>query len=472
MEKLVVTRHRGGSFESRSPQACPLQPGHASQGKESNRNGVGVPLERGSERTAAPAQRCHRHNETIPYRSGSEQRGRSATMPAQRKQTVLEPKGDHVRGTHQPLLRPRTSTFVKIGSQSEQVVHQELDRTELARSYCLQHEDHANSRMVGQDPAPGRNQGEDQERTVGDLLTRGSLGVGRTQPGVRPGRKSGTSRCFNRSSSKQQSFNPACGPCPRCCSSNSGAAAVTRGDDGAGRCSHGSARIRVDRIEVEECRVGDRNPSVRIRIGRRRTQGNQEQEQPSASGGVRSTGTSSLAGKHGLSLGRGLDFCQSALSWQDSIHLSNSLPTTHSSRHRESCWNNEQQGSTDRMAHTTPIASDVADLKRGKCEGRAVTASSYNPKDYPGALRTSRFSRSAGRTQQSRSDGASCRIPGEIEGADGYSNGVATRAPLALGVRGCPNSTLSKAAKYFEILVSAAGLEPATHALKGHCSTS
>jgi hypothetical protein len=130
-----------------------------------------------------------------------------------------------------------------------------------------------------------------------------------------------------------------------------------------------------------------------------------------------------------------------------------------------------QQGSTDRMAHTTPITSDVADLKRGKCEGRAVTASPYNPKDYPGALRTSRFSRSAGRTQQSRSDGASCGIPGELEGANGYRNGVETRAPLALGVRGRPNSTLSKAAEYFEILVSAAGFEPATHALKGHCST-
>jgi hypothetical protein len=209
MEKLVVTRHRGGSFESRSLQACPLQPGHASQGKESDRNGVGVPLERGSERTAAPAQRCHRHNETIPYRSGSEQGGRSATMPAQRKQTVLEPKGDHVRGTHQPLPRPRASTFVKIGSQGEQVVHQELDRTELARSYCLQHEDHANSRMVGQNPAPGWNQTEDQECAVGDLLARGPLGIGRTQSSLRPRRESRPSRCFNGGSPKQQGLNSA-----------------------------------------------------------------------------------------------------------------------------------------------------------------------------------------------------------------------------------------------------------------------
>jgi len=48
-----------------------------------------------------------------------------------------------------------------------------------------------------------------------------------------------------------------------------------------------------------------------------------------------------------------------------------------------------------------------------------------------------------------------------------YRNGVETRVSLALGVRGCPKSALPKSAKYFEILVSAAGFEPATHALKG-----
>ena len=71
------------------------------------------------------------------------------------------------------------------------------------------------------------------------------------------------------------------------------------------------------------------------------------------------------------------------------------------------------------MAHATPVASDIADLKRGECESRRVE----------------------------------------------------TNVLLALGVRGCPKPTLPKSAKYFEILVSAAGFEPATHALKGHCST-
>ena len=32
------------------------------------------------------------------------------------------------------------------------------------------------------------------------------------------------------------------------------------------------------------------------------------------------------------------------------------------------------------MAHATPVASDIGDLKRGECEGRTITASSHNPK--------------------------------------------------------------------------------------------
>jgi hypothetical protein len=123
------------------------------------------------------------------------------------------------------------------------------------------------------------------------------------------------------------------------------------------------------------------------------------------------------------------------------------------------------------MAHATPVASDIADLKRGECEGRTVTASSHNPKDYAGALRTSSFSRSARSPQEGRADGDSSGIPGEIEGSGRYRNGVKSSVSLALGVRGCPKSALPKSTKYFEILVSAAGFEPATHALKGHCST-
>src|ERR1700756_1272110 len=201
--------------------------------------------------------------------------------------------------------------------------------------------------------------------------------------------------------------------------------------------------------EVEERWVENRNPSVAICTGRRRIEGNQDQEQSPATCGAGSTGTSPLAGKHGLSLGRGLDFCQPPLSREDSIHLSNSLPTTHSSRNRESSRSQEQQRSTDRMAHATPLASDIADLKRRECEGRAVAASSHNPKDHPGSLRASGFIRSTGSAQEGRADGASSGIPREIEGAGSYRDGVETRVLVALGVRGCLNSTLPKPAKCF-----------------------
>jgi len=60
-----------------------------------------------------------------------------------------------------------------------------------------------------------------------------------------------------------------------------------------------------------------------------------------------------------------------------------------------------------------------------------------------------------------------------IDGPRGIVLEAAKRCPncaeTVLGVRGCPKSTLPKSSKYFEILVSAAGLEPATHALKGNC---
>ena len=55
----------------------------------------------------------------------------------------------------------------------------------------------------------------------------------------------------------------------------------------------------------------------------------------------------------------------------------------------------------------------------------------------------------------------------EKESSERRTNQVET----VLGVRGCLKATLPKSAKYFEVLVSAEGFEPSTHALKGHCST-
>src|SRR5947208_3505838 len=103
MEKLVVTRRKGGSRESRSLQACPIQPRHASQREKSNRNGVGVSLERRGKRPAAPAQGRNRHNQTVSHRSGGQEGGRPIAMPAKREQTIVEPQSNHVWETRQSL---------------------------------------------------------------------------------------------------------------------------------------------------------------------------------------------------------------------------------------------------------------------------------------------------------------------------------------------------------------------------------
>ena len=174
-----------------------------------------------------------------------------------------------------------------------------------------------------------------------------------------------------------------------------------------------------------------------------------------------------MARAHTLSLGRRLDLCQSALPWQDPVYVSNPFPTSHSPCNRAGLNPQEQQASADWVAHAAPITSYIADLERRECEGRTIATSSHHPQDNLGTLRTSGFRRPAESTQEGRPDGASGEISREIESAKRCPNCVET----VLGVRGCPKSLLPKSSKYFKNLVSAAGLEPATHALKGHCST-
>ena len=152
------------------------------------------------------------------------------------------------------------------------------------------------------------------------------------------------------------------------------------------------------------------------------------------------------------------------------IHLPDPFPS-HPSRDRESFWNQEQRGSTDRVAHATPLTSDIADLQRGECEGRTIAAPPQNSKNHLGTLRSSRFDRPAASSQEGRTDGVSNWISGEIESKKHYGNRVRTVHSLVLGVRGCPKQSLPTSANCFRMLVSAAGIEPATHALKGRCST-
>jgi hypothetical protein len=185
--------------------------------------------------------------------------------------------------------------------------------------------------------------------------------------------------------------------------------------------------------------MGDRNSSVRIRVGRRRIEGNEEQEQPAASNGTCPPSASSLARTYALSLRGGLDFCQSALRWQKSIHLPDPFSPSHPSRDRESLWNQEQQGSTDRVAHATPLTSYIADLQRGECEGHTIATPPHNSKNQRGTLRSSRFDRPAASAHEGRTDGVSNRISGEIESKKHHRNRVRTIHSLVLGVRDARN---------------------------------
>src|ERR1039458_1967227 len=467
MEKLVVTRHTGGSFESRSPQTYPLQHGYALQREKVNRHSVGIPLERRGKWPAAPTQGSNRRNEEISYESDGQQRGRPATLSPQRTKAITEPQISHVWGTDQSLPESRTPALVEIRPQGKPIVHQELDRACVARSCCRQHENHANSRLAGQSRAPGRNQAEDQKHPVRDLLARGPMGIRGTQPRVRSGRHAWPPRRLNWRAAEQQNLHHSRDSAARCRASNSRAVAAARSNDGAHRCRHGVEGLRVGRVEVEECRLGHKHPSIRICFRGRRIEGYQEQKQRSAPSSTGYECASSLARAHTLSLGRRLDLCQSALPWQDPVYVSNLVPTSHSPCNRASLNLQEQQASADWVAHATPITRNIADLERRECEGRTIATSSHDPQDNLGTLRTSGFRRPAESAQEGRPHGAAGEISREIKSAKRRPNCVET----VLGVRGCPKSLLPKSSKYFKNLVSAAGLEPATHALKGHCST-
>src|SRR6266542_221375 len=132
MEKLAVTRRKGGSIESRSAQAYSSQHGYALQGKKDSWNGVGVPLERGGKRPATPAQGRDWKHEAIQNRSRCRDGSGSFALQAQRGQAAVEPKAYDVRRTGQSLSQPRTSEQIEVHAQDQQDVYQQLDRSGLA----------------------------------------------------------------------------------------------------------------------------------------------------------------------------------------------------------------------------------------------------------------------------------------------------------------------------------------------------
>jgi len=205
----------------------------------------------------------------------------------------------------------------------------------------------ANSRLAGQDRAPRRNQAEDQEHPVRDLLARDPMGIRGTQPSLRSRRHAWSPRRLNWRAAEQQNLHQSRDSAARCRASNSRTVAPARSNDGARRCRDGVEGLRVSRVEVEECRLGHKHPSIRICFRGRRIEGYQEQKQRSTPRSTGSECASSLARAHTLSLGRRLDLCQSALSWQDPVYISNPFPTSHSTCNRARLKPQEQQASAD-----------------------------------------------------------------------------------------------------------------------------
>lgn len=216
---------------------------------------------------------------------------------------------------------------------------------------------------------------------------------------------------------------------------------------------------------MEECWVGDRNPSFRVRAGRRRIEGNQEREQSSAPDAGSSRGTAFVARAHTLSLERGLDLRQPALPRQNTIHLPNSLSPAHSPCDRTSFRTQEQQRSAHRLAHATPFACHTAHFERGKCEGHTVTTATHHSEGNPRTLRAGSLCRSTESPQEGRQNGASAEISGEIESEEraarnpvGVPISQRNRQRLLIanfrGAWGCPVATRCNWRKRFEILVS------------------
>ena len=159
----------------------------------------------------------------------------------------------------------------------------------------------------------------------------------------------------------------------------------------------------------------------------------------------------------------------------------NPLPTPHSTRDRAGLRTQEQQASAHRLAYASTVVSHAAYLKWGECEGHTITTAAHHSQNHSGTLRTSGFRRPTEGAQEDRQNGASVEISRKIEGEKhgcdcvglliSKRNGEGLLIANFHGAWGCPDATRCNWHNCFEIMVSAAGFEPATHALKGHCST-
>jgi hypothetical protein len=92
----------------------------------------------------------------------------------------------------------------------------------------------------------------------------------------------------------------------------------------------------------------------------------------------------------------------------------------------------------------------------------------HHSEDNLGTLRTSSYCRPPEGSQEGRQNGASAEVSRDLEREKRSRKRAGLLTSNLLGARGCPKRILPKSANCFEILVSAAGFEPATLALKGH----
>jgi hypothetical protein len=101
------------------------------------------------------------------------------------------------------------------------------------------------------------------------------MGIRGTQPRLRSRRHAWPPRCLNWCAAEQQNLHQSRDSAARCRASNSRTVAPARSNDGAHRCRHGIEGLRVSRVEMEECRLGHRDPSIRICFRGRRIEGYQ-----------------------------------------------------------------------------------------------------------------------------------------------------------------------------------------------------
>src|SRR6266568_1421958 len=471
MEKRIVTRRQGGSIESRS-YPHPLQLWHGAQGKTEGGHCLGLSLERADQRTTPSSQGSHRNAQRSSDGFSGQPCRRKPSLQAERGQTAAQPHP--VWLSDQSLSGSRVAKSFKIYPENQLGLHQELDRAHLARPAGLRDEDNGDRVLAPFHRTAGWNQIEDQGHPVHNLLPRSPLGTGGTQSHLRTGGHGWPSGGINRSASERQGLDSAGHSAAGSSPEGLGESAIARGYHGIARCGDRLAGLGIDRPEMEGCAMEDWYAPVGACLIAGGTEGNQILRQRSAIGQADYDRIASLARAHALSWRGGLDLRQSVLPRQDAVHVSDPLPQTHPAGDREGLRPQEQQAGADRLAYPATVAGNPIDLERRERQSHAVPAPPYHPDFDTCSVFPSRQFGSAEGARQGGSDGIA---KGDVEEAASQASNfraiekAGIFIPASYGVLWRLKRASKIRRKSFRIMVSALGLEPRTHALKGRCST-